>query len=69
MPELGAVYKFNHSNCSYQSLEAVTEKMTIIHSSMCIVPFSLVLPFAVTHCHLLSFFVTCRHWLSHVVIR
>ena len=69
MPELGAVYLFNHSSCSHQSLEAVTEKMAIIHSSMYIVLFSLVLSLAVTHSHLLSFFVTCCHWLSHVVTR
>ena len=62
MPELGAVYLFNHSSCSHQSLEAVTEKMAIIHSSMYIVLFSLVLSLAVTHCHLYC------HFLSLVVI-
>ena len=69
MPKLGAVYLFNHSNCSHQSLEVVTEKMTITHSSMCIVPFSLVLPLAVTRCHLLSFVVIRCHSLSQVDIR
>ena len=69
MPKLGAVYLFNHSNCSHQSLEVVTEKMAIIHSSICIVPFSLVLPFAVTRCHLLSFVVTRCHSLSFADIR
>ena len=69
MPKLGAVYLFNHSNCSHQSLEAVTEKLTIIHSSMCIVPFSLVLPLAVTRYHLLLFVVTRCHSLSPVVTR
>ena len=58
MPKLRAVYLFNHSNCSHQSLEVVTERMAIIHYLMCIVPFSLVLPLAVTRCHLLSFVVT-----------
>ena len=64
MPKLGAVYLFNHSNCSHQSLEVVTERMAIIHYLMCIVPFSLVLPLAVTRCHLLSFVVTRCHSLS-----
>ena len=67
MPKLGAVYLFNHSNCSHQSLEEVAEKMTIIHSSMCIVPFSVVLTLAITRCYLLSFVVTRCHLLSLVV--
>ena len=67
MPKLGAVRLFNHSNWSHQSLEVVTEKMAIIHSSMCIVPFSLVLPLAVTRCYVLSFVVTRCHWLTFVV--
>ena len=67
MPKLGAVRLFNHSNCSHQSLEVVTEKMAIIHSSMCIVPFSLVLPLGVTRCYVLSFIVTRCHWLTFVV--
>ena len=69
MPKLGAVYLFNHSDCSHQSLEVVTEKIAIIHSLMCIVPFSLVLPHAGTHCHLLSFFVTRWHSLLLCVTR
>ena len=67
MPKLRVVYLFNHSNCSNQSLDVVTEKMTIIHSSMCIVPFSLVLPLAVTRCYVLSFAVTRCHSLTFVV--
>ena len=64
---LRAVYLFNHSNCCHQSLEAVTGKMTTINSSMYIVPFSFVLPLAVTRCHLLSFVVSRRHSLSLAV--
>ena len=69
MPKLGAVYLFNHSNCSHQSLEVVTEKMAIIHSLICIVPFSLVLPLAITRCHLLSFVVTHCHSMLLADIR
>ena len=43
--------------------------MAIIHSSMCILPFSLVLPLAVTRCHLFSFVVTRCHSLSLADIR
>ena len=69
MPKIGAVYFFSHSNCSHQSLEVVAEIMAIIHSSMCIVSFLLVLPLAVTRCHLLSFVVTRCHSLSLADIR
>ena len=69
MSKLRAVCLFNDSNCSHQSFEIVTEKMAIIYSSMCIVPFSLVLPFAVTvtYCHLLSLTVIRCHSLTFVV--
>ena len=43
--------------------------MAIIHSSMCILPFSLVLPLAVTRCHLFSFVGTRCHSLSLADIR
>ena len=69
MSKLWEVYLFNHSNCSHQSLDAVTGKISIIHSSMCIVPFSLVLPLVVTRCHLFSFAVTRCHSLSLADIR
>ena len=69
MPKLEVVYLFNYSNCSHQFLQVVTEKMAIIHSSMCILPFSLVLPLAVTRCHLFSFVVTRCHSLSLADIR
>ena len=56
----------------------VIEMMAIIHSLKCTVPFSfavLLLSVAVAHCHLLSLFVTCCHFvircysLSFVVTR
>ena len=43
------------------------EKRTVIHSLMCFVLFSLVLPLAVTRCHLLSFVVSRCHLLSFFV--
>ena len=46
--------------------------MAIIHSLKCTVPFSFAVPLfslAVTHCHLLSLFVTDFHSLSFVVTR
>ena len=69
MSKLRAVCLFNGCNCSHQSLEVVTEKMAIIYSSMCIVPFSLVLPLAVTvtYCHLLSLTIIRCHSLTVVV--
>ena len=50
----------------------VIERMTIIHSLKCTVPFSLVVPLlslAVAHCYLLSLVVTCCHSLSLLVTR
>ena len=69
--KLRAACLFNDSKCSRQSLEVVTEKMAIIYSSMCIVPFSLVLPLAVTvtYCLLLSLTVIRCHSLSLADIR
>ena len=63
---------FNHSNCSYLSLESlfVIEMMTIIHSLKRTVTFSFAAPLlslAVTHCHLLLLFVTGCHSLSLVI--
>ena len=43
--------------------------MAIIHSLICIVPFSLVLPLAITRCHLLSFVVTHCHSMLLADIR
>ena len=42
-------------------------KMAIIHSLMCIVPFSFVLLLAVSRCNSLSFFVTPCHSLWFVI--
>ena len=69
MPKLGAVYLFNHSNCSHKSLEVVTEKNgNQLFFDVCIVPFSLVLPLVtVTYCHLLSLTVIRCHSLTFVV--
>ena len=69
---LRKVYLFNHSNCSYLSLESlfVIEMMTIIYSLKRTVTFSFAAPLlslAVTHCHLLLLFVTGCHSLSLVI--
>ena len=47
----------------------VIERMAIIHSLKCTVPFSFVVPLAVTRCHSLSFVVTRCHSMSLVVTR
>ena len=70
MPKLGAVYLFNRSNCSHKSLEVVIEKNgNHLFFDVCIVPFSLVLPLAVTvtYCHLLSLTIIRCHSLTVVV--
>ena len=70
MPKLGAVYLFNRSNCSHESLEVVIEKNgNHLFFDVCIVPFSLVLPLAVTvtYCHLLSLTIIRCHSLTVVV--
>ena len=70
-----AVYLFKHSNCSHPSLEVasisdfVTERMAVIHSLKCTLPFSFVLPLASCCCQSLSFVVTCCHLLSLLVTR
>ena len=72
MPKLGAVYLFNHSNCSHKSCEVVTEKNgNHLFFDVCIVPFTLVLPLAVTvtYCHLLSLAAIPCHSLSLADIR
>ena len=65
----GAVYLFNHSNCSHPSLESVfaIERTAILHSLKCTVPLSFVR--CTTCCHLLSLIVIGCNSLPFVVTR
>ena len=68
LEDLKAVHLFNHSNCSHPTLESVfaIERMPMIHSLKCTVPFSFVVPFAVTRCHSFPFAATRCQSLSLV---